>query len=199
MPWQVVNPRGLYAIRALLLWLALLLGPATVAAQALNPNAFAVRDGEVLLQDGVYVLDADIDFNLSSAARDALESGVPLTFELQIEITRPRPFWLDEDVAALVQRFRVRYHALSQRYVLTNLNSGQSESFSSRTAALTALGTVRSLPVIDRGLLQRGREYQLWLRAGLDVDDLPPPLKTGAYLSPEWRLLSEWQVWRFDA
>ena len=168
-------------------------------AQALDPHAFEIRGGEVTLNNGVYQLDADIDFELSPAARDALESGVPLAFELQIELTRPRRLWLDETVAKLTQRYRIRYHALSDRYVLTDLNSGASRSFSTRGSVLAALGTARSLPVIDQRQLKQGEEYELWLRAGLDVDDLPPPLKTGAYLSPQWRLLSEWHMWRFRA
>jgi len=169
-----------------------------LAAQPLEQHAFVVRGGEVVLHDGDYRLDADIDFNLSPAAVDALESGVPLVFELRMELVRPRRYWLDENIAFLTQRYRLRFHALSQRYVLTNLNTDESQNYASIPSALDALGTVRSLPVIDRRLLRSDQTYELWLRAGLDVDDLPPPLRTGAYLSPQWRLLSEWHVWRFQ-
>jgi hypothetical protein len=179
--------------------LVLLWGPGAVSAQPLEAHAFEIRGGEVVLSDGLYQLDADIDFELSPAARDALDSGVPLAFELRIELIRPRWLWLDETVTKLTQRYRVRYHALSDRYVLTNLNTGESRNFSTRASVLRALGTIRALPVIDQRQLRPGEEYQLWLRAGLDVDDLPPPLKTGAYLSPQWRLLSEWHMWRFRA
>lgn len=196
---KVFGLHGIRVVRLLLgAWMASLLAVSTAAAQALDPHAFEIRSGSVSLRDGTYVLDADIDFKLSRSASDALESGVPLSFELQIELVRPRKLWLDDEVATLVQRFRVRYHALSQRYVLTNLNTSDSESYSTREGAMRALGTIRSLPVIDQRLLREHEEYQLWLRAGLDVDELPPPLKTGAYLSPQWRLLSEWHVWRFN-
>jgi hypothetical protein len=196
-----VKAHGRHQVRTVqllcILVIALVMAGAA-SAQSLDPHAFEVRSGEIVLRDGVYYLDAAIDFQLSAAARDALESGVPLTFQLNIEVIRPRTFWLDENVASLVQRYRVRYHALSQRYVLTNLNTGDSSSFGTRSGVMRALGEIRSLPVIDRRLLLRGREYQLWLRAGLDVDELPAPLKTAAYLSPQWRLLSEWHKWRFE-
>jgi hypothetical protein len=199
-----VKAIGLHDVRAAqlllgLCFIGLLPGAGAAAAESLDPHAFHVRGGEVVLDAGVYFLDADIDFRLSAAARDALESGVPLTFELQVELVRPRDLWFDEKVATLVQDYRLRYHALSRRYVLINLNTGESRSFSTREGAMRKLGRVRSFPVIDRSLLKAGQEYQLWLRAGLDVDELPPPLKTGAYLSPQWRLLSEWHVWRFEA
>lgn len=178
--------------------LALLLRSGDTGAESLDPHAFAVRGGDVVLSDGVYFLNADVDFNLSPAATEALESGVPLTFELQIELIRPRRFWLDEGIARQTQRYRVRYHALSGRYMLTHLDSGDSRNFPTRASVLNALGTIRRLPIIEESSLRPGREYQLWLRAGLDVDDLPPPLKTGAYLSPQWRLLSEWHMWEFE-
>lgn len=182
------------------LWGCLLAGSiTTAAAQQLDPHAFEVLGGELVLRDGVYFLNTDIDFQLSTAAREALESGVPLTFELDIELVRPRTLWFDQKIATLTQRYRVRYHALSRRYVLTNLNTGENRSFTSHVSALTELGTVRSLPIINRSLLDQDQQYELWLRAGLDVDDLPPPLKTGAYLSPQWRLLSEWHRWQFEA
>ena len=179
--------------------LALLLRSGGAGAESLDPHAFVVRGGEVVLSDGQYFLDAEVDFNLSPAATEALESGVPLTFELQIELTRPRRFWLDEVVVKMTQRYRVRYHALSERYVLTDLTTGDSRTFPTRTSVLNALGTIRGLPLIERRRLNPGQAYQIWLRAGLDVDDLPAPRKTGAYLSPQWRLLSDWHLWEFEA
>jgi hypothetical protein len=184
------------------LWAALvaccLLFAAAVRAEEIRAHAFVVEGGEVALRDGVYVLDAHIDFQLSAPARQALESGVPLTFELQIELERPR-WWLDESVANLTQRYRLRYHALSERYVLTNVNSGETRSFFGAQASLAALGRIQSLPLIDRRLLIPGASYEVWLRAELDIDELPAPLKTVAYMSPDWRLLSAWKVWQFRA
>lgn len=178
----------------LILWLALLLAPAAFAEE-LRPYAFEVKGGEVSLQQGVYTLDARIDFRISPAARDALQSGVPLTFSLDIEVERKRAWWLNSEVASLTQRYRVRYHALSDRYVLTNLNSGESRNFASESSLFAALGLVENLPVIDQRLLQEGAEYEVWLRARLDIDELPAPLKTVAYMSPQWRLESEWYQW----
>lgn len=178
------------------LWLAL---PAAAWAQALDSHAFVVEDGRVYLRDGVYVLDARVDFRLSDEAWRALGSGVPLTFELVIELERPRRWWLDVEIARLSQRFRMRYHALSERYVLTNLNTGEIRSFLGSGAALAALGDIRGLPLIDAHLLEPDTDYEVWLRAQLDINALPAPLKTVAYMTPGWRLLSEWKVWRFRA
>lgn len=198
-----MNPRTTRrsaAARLLVALLALWLGfVATARAQALESHAFIVEDGRVHLRNGVYVLDARIDFRLSEEAWRALASGVPLTFELVIELERPRRWWLDSQIARLSQRFRLRYHALSERYVVTNLNTGEIRSFLGSGTALAALGDVRALPLIDARLLEPEAEYEVWLRAQLDINALPAPLKTVAYMTPGWRLLSEWKVWRFRA
>jgi hypothetical protein len=188
------------AWRQLLLGLlaALLLG-ASAQAQELRAHNFRIEGGEVVLSDGVYLLNARIDFRLSEAAEDALDNGVPLTFVLQLEVERNRGWWwFDANVLSRNLRYRVRYHALSTRYLVTNVESGETRSFTSKQAALAALGTIAGLPVLEAQALQEGASYEVWLRAALDIDELPAPLKTVAYMSPQWRLVSEWHLWRIE-
>lgn len=181
-------------MRLLALCLALLALPAQGEEAFTAP--IEILDGEITLRDNIYYLSAHIDYPLNDAVLEALESGVPLTFELQIELDRPRSWLWNADIASLSQRYRIRYHALSDRYVVTNLNSGETRSFIDQSAALADLGRVEELPLIDAPLLQAGQTYEVWLRAQLDLESLPRPLQTVAYLSPEWRLVSEWKVWR---
>ena len=54
---------------------------------------------------------------------------------------------LDAGVAALEQRYELSYHALSQRYLVRNLNTGEQQDFGTLQAALDRLGEVRGLPV----------------------------------------------------
>jgi len=170
-----------------------------LAARAQDEPAFRVVGGNVSIDDGVVYLSAHIDLDLSAEAVRALENGVPLTIELQIAVTRPRWWWFDEDVAYLTQRYRIRFHALSRRYVLTSLNSGESRSYNSRDAVLERLGELKALPLLDRGLLEPGETYQVGLRARLDLDALPRPLRASAYVSPQWRLVSDWFTWQLSS
>jgi hypothetical protein len=163
--------------------------------RALAQPSFTILSGDITLHDGVFYLNTRIDYRLSNAAREAMHSGLPLTFELQIELERPRSWWWDETVATLSQRYRLRYHDLSGRYILTNLNSGQSTSYAYESAVLDALGNVDVLPLIDRRLLQQGEVYEVRARARLDLNGLPQPLRTVARVSREWRLSSEWFSW----
>lgn len=180
-------------------WLALALGTflawqAPLCAGADRPGFF-VRYAATELRDEVYYLTAEADLNLTAAVVEALESGVSLPLELEIEVINPRNWVWDETVYALRQRYRLKFHALTGQYVVTNLNSRVQSAYSARRAALAAVGTIEDLPMLDRSALAVGRAYQARLRARLAVEELPSPLRVWAYISSEWDLVSAWYRW----
>ena len=156
---------------------------------------FDVIEASTRLGDGVYRLNAQIEYSFSEPALDALQNGVPLTIELLMEVRRRRSWVWDETVYSLVQRFRLEYHALSRQYLVHNLNSGERRNFSTRPAALRFMGRIHEFPLLDRSLLAPDRRYEGALRAQLALDTLPTPLRLFAYLSEDWQLTSEWYTW----
>lgn len=156
---------------------------------------FDVIEASTRLGDGVYRLNAQIEYSFSEPALDALQNGVPLTIELLMEVRRRRSWVWDETVYSLVQRFRLEYHALSRQYLVHNLNSGERRNFSTRPAALRFMGQIHEFPMLDRSLLAPDQRYEGALRARLALDTLPTPLRLFAYLSEDWQLASEWYTW----
>jgi hypothetical protein len=154
-----------------------------------------VLSADTRLENGVYLLSARVVYRLGDTPREALENGVPLTIELEMEVMRKREWLWDETIAELQQKFRLEYHTLSQQYLVTNLNSGQVKSFPSLTTATQFLGRIDDFPLLDASLLESGESYYGQLRAILDIDALPVPLQPIAYLFGEWRLSSEWYPW----
>ena len=184
--------------RRLAAWylVVLILVPATrpVLAQD-DTGRFEVKSAYAELLDGVYYLNANIEYHLSKSAQDILQSGVPLTLELEIEVERNRKFFLDQTVAALRQRYEIRFHALSERYIVVNLNSGEQQSFSTLSTALFTLGRVTGLPVLDETLLQPELKYEIRIRAALDVHEIPRALRLVAFLFGDSKIVSEWFTW----
>ncbi len=174
---------------------ALLALASAVYAQE-RPGRFEVRSASSTLRDGVYFLEARVEYRLSSAAREALEAGVPLTIELELVVIRHRRFWPDVETATLRQGFRLEYHALSQRYIVKNINSGEQRTFATLFSALNFLGRINDLPIIDAALLEPGNRYDGRIRALLDKDDFPGPLQLLAFWRKGWSLESEWYRWR---
>jgi hypothetical protein len=157
-----------------------------------------IRDASTRLQAGVWFLDADIVYGLNDAARDALDSGLALDLELTIRLTQRRRVIWDSTFAELRQRYQLQYHALTDRYIVRNLNSGEQASFGSLPAALAALGTVRALPIIDDALLPRGERYFVNVRAVVDIKQLGGPLALVRFLWNDWRIAGDWVKWRLD-
>ncbi len=165
------------------------------AVFAADAGRFVIRTVFTDVRDGVVYLNTDVDYELSEIAREALESGVDLTIELQIEVVRDRRYWVDRDVAELLQRYQLSYQPLSQRYITENLNSGDQMSFASLSAALEHLGKVRDLPLLDDALLNPDKRYEIRVRAVLDTRDLAGPLRLITFFWRDWRLESDWYEW----
>ncbi|MEM7282834.1 MAG: DUF4390 domain-containing protein [Pseudomonadota bacterium] len=187
-----------------LLFLALAIGIGLVGlvsaqeddpVEEISPGRFEVRSAYTELQDGVYFLNAKLDYELSDAAKEALHNGLSLTMEMQIEVLRPRRFWFDREVFTLNQRHELTFQALSERYTVKNLNSGDLTSFSTLESATETLGTVRHLPFLDEALLRPDKRYDVRLRGVLDTRELAGPLRLLTFFWDQWRLTSDWYTW----
>jgi len=174
---------------------ALITEPRPVALADDDPGRFEVRSASVELEGGVYLLTARVEYRLSTEARDALQAGVPLNIRLDVEVIHNRRFWFNNTVASLRQRFQLEYHALSERYIVMNVNSSQQESFGSLFGALNFLGRVDKLPLLDASLLEDSRDYRFRMRAFLDVEKFPGPLRLLAFWRRDWSLASDWYQW----
>ena len=162
-------------------------------AQLMMGSGEYAEAAELFHQLGEY--EDSAEYALYAAALDALQNGVPLTVELDMEVRRRRPWLWDETVYTLTQRFRLEYHTLSRQYLVSNLNSGERRGFPTRSGALRFMGQIVDFPLLDNGLLDPNGRYEGALRARLDIEALPAPLRLLAYLSDDWRLASEWYSW----
>lgn len=177
---------------------ALALMPDRIADAQQDPGRFDVRTASVTLASGVYYLDAWVEYRLSTDAREALDAGVPLTFHLDVEFINPRWYWTDEIVGRLTQSFQLQFHALSERYVVLNLNSEERNTFATLFSALNFLGRITELPLIDATLLDPGQTYDIQIRTLLRVEAIPDPLGYLAFWRRDWSLRSEWYRWRMQ-
>lgn len=162
-------------------------------SQSASAAGFFVLNARSELSDNVYRLAATLRYQFSPEVADALKNGIPVVIVLDIEVVESRPWYrMSDTVAELKQQYRVQYQALAQRFLVTNLNSGVQDYFGSMEDAIASLSSISDLPILDVTLLQRGMQYIARLRAGLDYDVLPAPLRYYAFALPDWRLGSEW-------
>jgi len=168
---------------------------ATLAAPAFADTRLDVTGASVAIDDGVYELDARLDLRVPEEGRRAIEAGLTLDLDYQIEIARVRRYLPDAGVASLQQRFELSYHALSQRYLVRNLNTGEQQDFGSLQASLDRIAEVRGLPLLDSSLLEPGTTYEFRVRAELRLQTAPDTLGWLLFWTDDWSATSEWFAW----
>jgi hypothetical protein len=177
----------------------LVVGSSGLRAQPEDPGAFRVFYATHELIDGVYHVNAQISLRLSTEATRALRS-VPLTIRIEIEFLNRLWFWLDNTEYQKVQEYQLEYDSLSNRYIVRNMQVANKETSFQRLAdALAFVGNVDSLPVIDAVLLDEDLRYDVRLRAVLDKNNFPGPMRLFAIFRRDFSIHSEWFEWRLDA
>ncbi|MGH8643313.1 MAG: DUF4390 domain-containing protein [Gammaproteobacteria bacterium] len=194
LPSATVAPRFVdtkYSLASLLV-LLFGLGLPTCPAAA---TGIRVETTSMRVVNEVYVVDATLRCTLSEEAIQALESGVPITFAIEITLKRKRDFLWDSVVTTLRQQYRLQHHALSGQHLLVNLATGTSRSFFRLQDAVDALEHLTAIPLIETDKLDPNEVYIGQMRASLDIEALPTPMRPLAYLSPEWWISSHWHQW----
>lgn len=153
---------------------------------------FTVQHAETRLEDGVYLLDASLNYNLTDTVIEALQNGVTLTLLLSIEIKRDRWYMWDESITELKQQYQLKYFALSKKYMLSYTNTGIQEIHTSLDSVLMSLNYLEDFPLLDAALVSSDSDYIVYLKIQLDIEALPAPLRPVAYFSSDWRLASDW-------
>ena len=91
--------------------------------------------------------------------------------------------------------YQLEHHPLSGHYLVTNLNNYQRKHFQNLRGALDYLGKIENLPLFLREDILPDRVYIGRMRARLNIQKLPASLRPLAYLSPKWRMSSQWYKW----
>ena len=163
------------------------------AVQADEAGQFSVRDAHVWHENGWY-LDAQSDIRLSAGAREALENGIPLVFELRVQLVKTHSWLWDVVEYERTQLRQLQYHALSRSYLVKDLGSGRQGVYSSLEDALYAVGLIDSL-LLTSDTLDTNRDYIVRLRGSHDIESLPTPVRLLAYVSSAWDMNSQWFSW----
>jgi len=154
-----------------------------------------VTNAEISLRGDSYVLSADIDYRLSARAKEALQNGVPLFWDIPIKTLQHRDYFWDKTLMNTSIRYRIQYHALLNMYRVRNEGSGELYNFSTLSAALDLMSAIRDFRVMNKAFYMPGKRYAVGIKVTLDRDALPLPLRPVAYTNPQWYLSSDWTLW----
>lgn len=159
---------------------------------------FSIRNAEVVPSKQGWLLNSDIDYRFSPRAEDALKHGVPLTLVVKIRVNQQRRFIWNKTVFSKNLMYRLSYHALRKRYRVYDENLGAHRYFASLKSAVDAMGKIRDLTVLNAAEREADSQYNVQLKVLLDIEALPLPLRSIAYLIPQWYISSGWYTWSLD-
>ena len=183
------TPRGLFA--GLLLGLCCCLPALSWAG---HPGIVKLEDANTWRSDGRDYLQAQFTIELSTGAGEAVQNGVPLIFELQVQVVETHTWLWDSVEIETTERRSLQYHALSQTYQVKDLNAGTQGNYRRLDDALRAVGQLHEVLLSDESL-DGGPSYSIRLRGSLDVESLPTPVRLLAYVSSDWSMVSKWYKW----
>jgi len=155
---------------------------------------FAVIGGNSTVERNRLRTDAELDLALDKAPADALVAGIPLNLSVDIRLYRVKgPLW-KKQIADWRYRHVLDYHRLSGRYSVENVASGQMKTFTTLIEALNSLSLVHISEKLHISIHDNDR-LQVRLRARLETNELPAPLRLIAFFFRDWQQTSEWQQW----
>ena len=173
----------------------LVLATASGAAepQALD-GVLEVRSAYVNIDHGVFLLHARVEYPQGPAIRNALRDGITLDFDIDVRIERERRLWFNANIVDLTLHRELIYHAVSDRYVVRDVRSGDQETFATLDEALGYLGRVDAWPILVEPQLDGG-SYTISVRAGVRRGRMPASLRALLFWTDDWARQSEWYTW----
>jgi len=182
-------------------WQRVLLACALLLAQL--PPAFAdaldgtleVRSAYVTVDSGVYQLTARIAYPVNDEIRSALKDGVTLSFDLEAEVQKLRRYWIDSTTIDITLRRELSWHAVTERYVVRDVEHGELGSYGTLDQALAAIGSVEAWPVVVEPQLEAAASYEIGVRASVRRGTLPGALRALIWWSDSWQRSSAWYTW----
>jgi len=158
-------------------------------------DGVSVEHASGRIKDNVYLMDAMIRYDLSDSVLEAVNHGIQLHFEVTIELRRERTWIWDDVVKSTRLDYLLQYQPLSNDYLVTDLSKGSVQTLPELDDALQYLGTINNYPLMEQAEYSAEAPYRCFIMSSLKIPTLPLPLQPLAYISPKWRLTSQWYEW----
>jgi hypothetical protein len=175
--------------------LAALVPALLLVAAAQAAESFQVQSAFANVRGDVVELDARISFPVNDEVRSTLDNGATVKLALQVVVERERRYWLDKELVEATLRRELSWNAVSRRYILRHVDSGEQDTFAALDEALAAAGVVRGWQLPLGRKLNPDKAFTVSVRAGYRSTRLPAALRALAFWSDGWSRKTEWMSW----
>tara|TARA_R110002096_G_scaffold141847_1_gene296825 strand:+ start:2574 stop:3131 length:558 start_codon:yes stop_codon:yes gene_type:complete len=158
-------------------------------------DGIMVRELSSKVLDKKIRVNCEVEYKLDDRVKEALRNGIAMSFILEIELREESDYWVDPLLSQLKREFRVKYHALSNQFVMVEMGSHKERTFPDLYSAFYYQRKIRNAELASLDMLDLEHEYYFRARARLASERLPLPLRIKSYISTGWRPSSGWTVW----
>jgi hypothetical protein len=177
-----------------LLYLVLLLvWPDNSVANVDNSIEIKHAGGEFVEEN--YLVSAIFKYHLGKEIQEALDHGIALQIDILLYAKQQRKWIWDTTIKSSTMSFRLEHHPLSGHYQVTNLDNYYRKHFQNLQSALDHIGLIKKYTLLERSKLNPDKIYIARIRARLNIQNLPAPLRLLAYVSSQWSLNCPWHEW----
>jgi hypothetical protein len=135
--------------------------------------------------------------NLEGAFREemkkAILSGVPSTFSFFAKLNRTRNFWFDREIADIEISHTITYDNLKKEFMVQRSwkedNPEVTKSFKEAKRWMTEINSVEIIPL---NRLEKGKQYQLRVKAEVSKKTLPLYLHYILFFVSLWDFETDW-------
>ncbi len=141
------------------------------------------------------MLVAELDWRPSTALLDALDHGIPLDFEITLEVQAPTWFGWTTTLAQMHWQRELRYFPLTRQYQLRDpelelTDNSTTRSYAARAQLLAAISDLRLDLPAD---WPAAAAHRYALRIDLERDTLPGALRLPALIDADWRVSADYR------
>jgi len=173
-----------------ILIVSFLLTPSTTFAEGVT-----FTDFKIVGNTPKYKILTGVEFDLTNYLQKALENGVALKARVQFRLIVDRGWWFNKEVTLHTINYQLKYHALSQHYLLTRNDTNEHWNFSNLSAALRKLGELRQYPLPNVQTSADGNTYSVLAVADMAPETLRLPLRIQSLFSDKYSIASEGVLW----
>ena len=166
----------------------LLLLPETTNAE------FDILNGSSRISKQILSSEAELNLTLDHRSSDALINGIPLTINIDLRLVQKRPWLWPSTLLEWQYPVQLGHHPLSGQFTLKNHHRESIRVFHTLGEALQQLDRFAVSEPLPSAI-HPGSDLAVQLRAGIDRDALPAPLKLIALFMAPWNQHSEWLEW----
>jgi len=135
----------------------------------------------------------NVEGAFSEEIKEAILSGVPVSFSFFIALNRVRNLWIDKEITDTKITHHIKYDSLKKEFtVRRSWENNRSTVTPSFEEAQNLMAEVDSLRIVSLNRLEKGRHYQMSAKAELSKLTLPFYLHYVFFFVSLWDFETDW-------